>query len=189
MGLQLTLTYYPCNHITSRSGSVPFNPCLGSCSETHHNILALCFKITSKSQKIYLHVHWKLFFQGRSCYASQHRCPKINTQKMHIQIYIPNYFSGILKTVLRFIKILPSSPPHQRLTQNQKLLTEEWGRAAVPLPNIFSNPLTTHAKDTLHSFSNISYTDTRKTKENGSEQRLVLCCGLPTQGKIPGLEG
>lgn len=90
-------------------------------------------------------------------------------KKLPIQIYTHNYFSGILKTVVCFIKILHTNPPHQRPTQNQKLLTEAWGWAAIPVPNIFSNPLTTHTKDILHSFNNISYTTTGKKNEKCSE--------------------
>ena len=59
-----TLTYYPCNNIMSRSGLVTLAPCSGSCSETHHNILAMWFVITSKFQKTSLPAQWHYFLRG-----------------------------------------------------------------------------------------------------------------------------
>lgn len=112
---------------------------------------------------------------------------KSTSKKTHIQIPIHNHFLDILKTVACFIKTLHTSPPHQRPTQNQKLLTEEWGRAAAPLPNIFSNPLTTHAEDILHSFSNISYTGRKKRKAESNARSFAV--GFPHREKDLDLRG
>lgn len=124
-----------------------------------------------------------IFFRGGFCYASHHRCLKINIQRMHIQIYIQRNFFNISNKRVCFIKILHTRPPQQRPTQNQKLLTEEQGWAALPLPKRFSNPLTTSASVVLCSFNDTICTGIQKKKKKGFEQCPVLCCGLSTTAK------